>query len=107
MPGVSMAQGYGLGGFASGHSDNPNGPTVSPYLNLLQGNAGLPNYQTLVKPLVDSQAAINQQASSIRRLQNRVGGVESALNGANSLRTTGHPTFFMNHSHFFPAAKYR
>ena len=40
--------------FSNLHSGN--GPTVSPYLNLLKPNpSGLPNYQTLVQPFIDQQ----------------------------------------------------
>ena len=59
VPSRASAQ---YGGFYMGRSDNPNGPTVSPYLNLLQSNnAGVTNYQSLVKPLIDQSGAIRSQ----------------------------------------------
>jgi len=89
MPQVAMAQYYGAGG----HSDNPNGPTVSPYLNLLQINSqGFNSYQTMVKPIVDQQNALQRQGSAIQRLQNQASG---------GGRATGHATYFMNYSHFY------
>ena len=68
-PGSAFAQ-YN-GGLYTGRSDNPNGPTVSPYLNLLNNNNqlnGLPTYQSLVRPLLDQQSAIQRQGSSLQRL---------------------------------------
>ena len=85
-----------------GHSDNPNGPTTSPYLNLLQNNNfGGANYQTLVKPLLDQPAAIQRQGAQIQRLQNQVNS--QYMGGGGSRSSTGHSTFFMNRSHFYAA----
>jgi hypothetical protein len=89
-------------GIASGHSDNPNGPTVSPYLNLLQNPGGnLPNYQTLVKPLVDQGNALQRQGGAIQRLQQSQG----FGGGAGGRQGTGHTTYFMNYSHFYPTRR--
>src|SRR4051812_42151898 len=92
-PGVAFGQGgYNV---PRGHSDNPNGPTVSPYLNLLQSNSqGLSNYQTLVKPMIDQQNAIQRQGNSIQRLQQQV----SPGSGPGGARGTGHTTRFQNYS---------
>ncbi len=96
VPGAAMAQGVGL---YSGRSDNPNGPTVSPYLNLLQQNAAAPtNYQSLVKPLINQNDAIQRQGSALSRLQQQV---YSGGGGGG----TGHSSFFMNYSHFYPNAR--
>ncbi|HEV3138235.1 MAG TPA: hypothetical protein VGZ26_10025 [Pirellulales bacterium] len=91
---------YGMGG----HSDNPNGPTVSPYMNLLQNNNQfnqVPNYQSLVKPLLDQQNAIQRQGAGLQRLQQQVSSGGSGAGGGGG-RGTGHVTSFMNYSHFFP-----
>jgi hypothetical protein len=83
-----------------GSSDNPVGPTVSPYLNLLQTDQfGATNYQSLVRPLINQGNAINRQANSLNRLQQQVSG------GRGGSRGTGHATFFMNYSHFYPQAR--
>jgi hypothetical protein len=102
-PGLAFAQGWN--GFG-GHSDNPNGPTVSPYMNLLQNNNQLnstPAYQSLVKPLVDQRNAIQRQGSGLQRLQQQVqgGGSGSGTTGGG----TGHSTRFMNYSHFYTGIK--
>lgn len=91
--------------FYKGSSDNPNGPTVSPYLNLLQNNSvGVTNYQSLVKPLVEQNSAINRQGNSINRLQQQV---NAPMGAGTAGRGTGHTTFFMNYGHFYPAPQSR
>jgi hypothetical protein len=94
---LAMAQTY-----SQGHADNPNGSTVSPYLNLLQGNnqfSTVPTYQSLVKPMLDQQSAIQQQGNSLNRLQNQVNS--QAISGPGARSGTGHTTRFMNYSHFY------
>jgi hypothetical protein len=96
-PEMAMAQ--FAGGLYRGRNDNPVGPTVSPYLNLLQNNNQLnpvTNYQSLVRPLIDNQSNLQRQGASIQQLQNQID-----TGGAG--RGTGHASFFMNFSHFFPA----
>jgi len=82
-----------------GTSDNPVGPTVSPYLNLLHSDQfGATNYQSLVRPLINQGNAINRQGNSLSRLQQQVNsGASRGGSGG-----TGHTTFFMNYSHFYP-----
>ena len=85
-----------------GSSDNPNGPTVSPYLNLLQNNSvgnavtGAPVYQSLVQPLVNQGNAIGRQAGALSQLQQQV------YTGSTAGSATGHASFFMNYSHYYP-----
>jgi len=95
-PQTALAQ----GGLYMGRSDNPVGPTVSPYLNLVQsGSFGVTNYQSLVQPLIDQGRAIDRQGGSIRGLQ------QQAFGRSGSRRGTGHSSFFMNSSHFYPSAR--
>jgi hypothetical protein len=85
-----------------GTSDNPVGPTVSPYLNLLQNNSfGITNYQSLVRPLVQQGNAINRQGSQLNNLQRQISAPSSGGRGGYG-SATGHVTFFMNNSHFYP-----
>jgi hypothetical protein len=94
-----------ISGYYQGRGDNPVGPTVSPYLNLLQSNQfGVTNYQSLVRPLIDQGAAINRQGNSLNRIQQQI-NTPSAYGGAGGSRGTGHTTFFMNYSHFYPAPR--
>ncbi len=85
-----------------GFSDNPVGPTVSPYLNLVNQDfvdPNLTNYQSLVRPLLQQNNAINRQGSAINRLQQQYSAPASGAAGG----ATGHTTFFMNGSHYFPS----
>jgi hypothetical protein len=91
-PRIASAQAY-----RGSSTDNPNGSTVSPYLNLLNNNnIGLPAYQTQVKPILDSQNAIQRQGNSIQRLQQQVNS--GTTRGGTG---TGQTTFFMNYSHYY------
>ena len=79
-------------------------PTVSPYLNLLtpQGQ-GLPNYQTLVRPMLDQRRRNQDTARQINALQSAV--IENNVRdqrGETMFRPTGHATGFFYYSHFFP-----
>ncbi len=95
VPSRASAQ---YGGFYMGRSDNPNGPTVSPYLNLLQSNnAGVTNYQSLVKPLIDQSSAIRSQGRAINQVQRQL---YSGVNAAAS--PSGRGSHFMFYSHFYP-----
>ncbi len=88
------------GTYYRGSSDNPVGPTVSPYLNLIQNNQfGATNYQSLVKPLIEQGNAINRQGRNLNNLQQQV---YSRPQGAGGFQSTGHATFFMNYSHYYP-----
>jgi hypothetical protein len=93
-PRMAMAQAY-----YQGRSDNPVGPTVSPYLNLIGGNnLGVTNYQSLVKPLIEQGNAIQRQGNSLSNLQRQVNAQPGRVGGGSG---TGHASFFMNYSHFY------
>jgi hypothetical protein len=84
-----------------GSTDNPVGPTVSPYLNLLNNNSsGVTNYQSLVRPLIQQGNAINRQGNDLNRLQQQVSS-QRASAASNTPNATGHVTLFMNYSHFY------
>ena len=95
-PGPALAQ---FSPLSLGTRDNLNGPTVSPYLNLLQVNSqGLIPYQNLVTPQINQQNALNRQAGAIQQLQQQVNASGTVGSGG---RGTGHTTFFMNYSHYY------
>jgi hypothetical protein len=77
-------------------------PTVSPYLNLVNGNndPNLTNYQSLVRPQVNQQRVNNQQNAQINRLEARPPTSGNA--GSESLRSTGHQATWRNYSHYYP-----
>lgn len=84
-----------------------NRPTVSPYLNLLNGtgSSGISNYHTLVRPQLE-QRRLNQfsqqQFGSVNRQLQTINTQQQTGNaGTGGIRATGHRTFFQNHSHFY------
>jgi hypothetical protein len=84
-------------------------PTVSPYLNLLLGDSdsslgAIPSYFTQVRPQLEARERARQQAREIKGLQRQVTSVRNDISrlGKPSARTTGHPTRFMNFSHYYP-----
>jgi hypothetical protein len=100
-----LAQAQNAWGYGS-HSDNPNGPTVSPYMNLLNTNSqGFSSYQTLVKPIVDQQAALQRQGSALQQLQQKVNSPGSSAGSGRG--GTGHQTYFMNYGHYYPNTRRR
>lgn len=82
-------------------------PTVSPYLELLNNQQfGLPSYQTRVRPRLEQRQVNRQQQAQIQRLRSDVARQGTALRaGTDTLRVTGHQSFFMNYSHFFPSLR--
>ena len=85
-------------------------PTVSPYLELLNSrnnlNVGVPTYQTRVRPRLEQRQVNRQQQAQIQRLQSDVARQGTARRaGTDELRGTGHQSFFMNYSHFFPSLR--
>lgn len=81
-------------------------PTVSPYLNLLQGGGGalnLPQYQTLVRPFLEQQAINDRNAFNSQTMRQQINSLQTQVNRNQFApgRATGHPTRYMNYSHFY------
>ncbi len=78
---------------------NPFGqPAFSPYLNLLRrGSAPGINYFGIVRPEQQFNASINSLQRQVATNTSNIAGEEAN----NNLPFTGHPTQFMNTSHFF------
>jgi hypothetical protein len=71
---------------------------VSPYINLLRGgNPPWLNYAGLVRPQVNFLQSVYGLQSQISANQQGI----STLEAASGLIGTGHPTSFLNTSHFF------
>ena len=90
----------------SQYSNIYNRPTVSPYLNLLQGNRfGVSNYQTLVRPLIEQREAAQMNQANIQQLQQQFQSGQAAAmrrgGGGGGARSTGHPTRFQNYLHYY------
>jgi hypothetical protein len=93
------------GGITSGPVSSR--PTVSPYLNLLrpQGGVAIPNYQALVRPMLE-QERINQNQGRQLAQMNRMYQGPSSQSSAGApieIRGTGHKTGFMNYSAYYPS----
>ncbi len=86
-------------------------PTVSPYLQLLEGGGGLfaTPYQSRVRPDVQQLQFNRQQNQQISQLRQQVNSslLQDPRNADGGLRATGHTTFYMNYSHFYPVAPRR
>lgn len=95
-----------------------NRPAVSPYLNLLRGDAtginNIPNYQTFVRPVLDQRNINQQQALAVRNLQRQLQQVAAqprsrvaAPSPSGIQRQTGHQSRFLispyynNLSHYY------
>ncbi len=82
-------------GIQSGPPINPQlRPPISPYLNLLRGGNPAVNYYGLVRPQQDVQ-------SSLQHLQQQATGAYSYTTTGEAVTITGHPTRFMNYSHYY------
>ena len=88
---------YGPGSYGPRAGVPITNPVFSPWTNLLRGGSFLGNYWGLVRPefawrgsvgILQQQTSANQQA---------VAGLEGAV----GFPTTGHPTQFLNTSHYF------
>jgi len=84
-------------------------PTVSPYLNLLTerrgGLVGL-NYSLDVRPQLEARRTFEQQQRDLTSLQRQVSTNRQSIGNLVSpqgpgIRQTGHPTRFLNYSHYY------
>ena len=96
-------------------------PSVSPYLNLLQNNAGLtsltPNYQSFVRPQLEARRAAQQSQRQLGQLNQQVGGIQQSLGmgrptGGSLLRPTGRQagsagldSYYGNRGHYYQSAR--
>ena len=99
-------------GFRTATQQTLRRPTVSPYLQLVQGNGGGVNagfgnavaiYQTQVRPAVEREQQQLLQQRQIQQMQSQLNEVRSTYRQQNSgYFSTGHPTRFMSYSHYYP-----
>jgi len=86
-------------------------PTVSPYLRLLEGGGSLFStpYQSLVVPEIQRRRTSLEQSRQLSQLRQQMNAslMQNAQTTNGQLRATGHTTFFMNYSHFYPNAPRR
>lgn len=86
-------------------------PTLSPYLNLdvRESELGIPNYHAFVRPMQLQQQAELDQATHLRKLQQRVRvataqGIVSN-NPTGGVPTTGHSSQFLNTGGYFSTTR--
>ena len=88
-----------------------NQPAVSPYLNLLHGGNPGVNYNTLVRPQIDTGRAIQQLQSQVNQdqqiLMGQLSAAPAGFDPNAALPLTGHPAQFMNYAHYFNAGSGR
>jgi len=77
---------------------NPyNKPVVSPWINLNRGGNPAVNLYGLVQPQLETSSTLTQ----LQQQQQALATGAVALGGNQNLPTTGHPTRFLNYSHYF------
>ena len=84
-------------------------PTVSPYLNLLRidGQGGLANYQTLVRPQIEQRQLAEFQEQENVRLQQQLNAQQTSIESLRRQRSqrvfsTGHQSRFMDLRGYYP-----
>jgi hypothetical protein len=81
-------------------------PQLSPYLNLLNrnGQGGVSDYFTQVRPQIEARNELNRQQAEITRLQRQVSQPRTSgipPGGSREIRGTGHDTYYMNYLNFY------
>jgi hypothetical protein len=86
-----------------------NRPQLSPYLQLLNRdpNAGINNYLTISRQQIDLSRTSQIQQNQINNLQRQQQKMLTPVNniqsrGATTIRSTGHDSYYLNGSHFYP-----
>lgn len=74
-------------------------PTISPYLNLARGGSPAINYYGLVRPQIQTQAALNQVQQQLLDQQTQLNQQQYGL--TSGVPITGRPAGFMNHYGYF------
>jgi hypothetical protein len=108
LPTEAFAQRGGI--YHDGANPYNSRPTVSPYLNLLQGGGGalnLPQYQTLVRPFLEQQAINDRNSFNTQLMGRQINTLQTQVNRNQFApgRATGHPTRYMNYSHYYSMQK--
>ena len=88
-------------------------PTISPYLglNTFQTEGTIPNYYTLVRPMLQQEQINRSQRAQISRMQHQIHSASNygiaAPNPQGGIPTTGHSTQFQNMGAYYPGAEKR
>jgi len=85
--------------FASPYANRP--ASVSPYINLI-GRNPVVNYYGIIRPSLETRQIQAQQAQAIQTLGRQAPGAEPKTPDVWTLPKTGHTSYFMNFSHYYP-----
>lgn len=88
--------------YASPYASRP--PSVSPYINLI-GRNPVVNYFGIVRPQLEVRQIQMQQSQAIQTLGRQLPGAESKSPDVWNLPKTGHTSYFMNFSHYYPRTR--
>lgn len=108
LAGAGIASAQGRGGYSgrNAYSQGLNGPAVSPYLYLLNGNSSNigANYFTFTQPMQTQQQVNQQQYQQGANTQQQLKDLgKNAMQGnIPVLRPTGNAASRMNYSHYYP-----
>jgi hypothetical protein len=75
---------------------------VTPYINLIGRNPVI-NYFGIVRPELEMRNLQTQQIQAIQTLGRQLQGAEPKAPDQWSLPKTGHRSYFMNFSHYYPS----
>ena len=75
---------------------------VTPYVNLIGRNPVI-NYFGIVRPELEMRSFQQQQSQAIQTLGRQLQGAEPKAPDQWSLPKTGHRSYFMNFSHYYPS----
>ena len=75
---------------------------VTPYINLIGRNPVI-NYFGIVRPELEMRSLQTQQIQAIQTLGRQLQGAEPKAPDQWSLPKTGHRSYFMNFSHYYPS----
>jgi hypothetical protein len=79
-------------------------PVVSPYINLSNRNPVV-NYYGIIRPQLESRSLELQQRQTLQQLERRLRGEEAKTEELLTLPRTGHRSYFMNYSHYYPGSR--
>ena len=88
--------------YSSPYANRP--AAVTPYINLIGRNPVI-NYFGVVRPELEARKIQAQQYQAIQTLGRQLAGAEPKTADVWSLPKTGHTSYFMNFSHYYPRTR--
>jgi hypothetical protein len=76
-------------------------PAVSPYINL-SGRNPVVNYYGIIRPQLETRSLEAQQRQTLQQLERRLKEGDTKSEELLALPRTGHRSYFMNYSHYYP-----